>query len=145
MQDAPYNTPIGVAFLEAAQEMGYDIRDINGEKQTGFALWQFTMRRGSRCSTAKAFLRPVRLRPNLHITMWTHVTKIHIDPVTKRAHSVEMVRNGRKHLVRARKEVVLSAGAVNSPQLLMLSGIGPAEHLRKVGVDVVHDSPGERS
>lgn len=96
IQDAPYNTPLGIGFLEAAQEMGYDVRDINGEKQTGFALWQFTMRRGSRCSAAKAFLRPVRLRPNLHISMWSHVTKVHIDPVTKRAYAVEFIRDGKK-------------------------------------------------
>lgn len=128
--------------MEAGQEMGYDIRDVNGAQQTGFSLWQYTMRRGSRCSTAKAFLRPVRLRPNLHISMWTHVTKIHIEPSTKRAYAVEFIRDGKRYIIRATKEVILSAGAVNTPQLLMLSGVGPGEHLRKVGVPVVHDSPG---
>lgn len=142
MQDGPYNTPLGIAFLEAGQEMGYDVRDINGAKQTGFALWQFTMRRGSRCSAAKAFLRPVRLRPNLHISMWSHATKVHIDPATRRANAVEFVRDGKKYVVRARKEVVLSAGAINSPHLLLLSGVGPAEQLQRVGVPLMHDSPG---
>lgn len=80
--------------------MGYDVRDINGAKQTGFALWQFTMRRGSRCSTAKAFLRPIRLRPNLHISMWSHATKVHIEPVTKRAYAVEFIRDGKKYIVK---------------------------------------------
>lgn len=116
--------------------MGYDIRDINGDKQTGFALYQFTMRRGTRCSTAKAFLRPIRLRPNLHISLWSHVTKILIDPATKRAYGVEFYKNGVKYVVKARKEVIVSGGAINSPQLLMLSGIGPREHLEEMGIPV---------
>ena len=142
MQDSPYNTPVGVAFLEAAQEMGYEIRDVNGEKQTGFAFYQFTMRRGSRCSTAKAFLRPIRLRRNLHISLRSHVTKVLIDPNSRRAYGVEFIKDGRRQVVFARKEVILSAGAINSPQLLMLSGVGPAEHLREKKIRVIHDSPG---
>lgn len=102
--------------------MGYDIRDINGEQQTGFALYQFTMRRGYRCSTAKAFLNPIRLRKNLHVALWTHVTKVLIDPQTKRAYGVEFVREKVKRRVLAKREVILSAGAINTPQLLMLSG-----------------------
>lgn len=142
VQDNPYNTPIGVAFLEAAQEMGYEIRDINGYQQTGFALYQFTMRRGTRCSTSKAFLRPVRLRNNLHISLFSHVTKVLIDPTTRRAFGVEYIKNGQKQVVLARKEVILSGGAINTPHLLMLSGIGPAEHLQEKGINVIHDSPG---
>ncbi|KAH1018844.1 hypothetical protein HUJ05_006535 [Dendroctonus ponderosae] len=142
VQDCPYNTPLGIAFLEAGQEMGYDIRDINGEKQTGFALWQMTMRRGTRCSTAKAFLRPIRLRQNFHLSLWSHVTKILIDPTSRRAYGVEFIKNGQKRTVLAKKEVILSAGAINSPQLLMLSGIGPIEHLQQHGIQVIHDSPG---
>nr|CAI5848985.1 unnamed protein product [Callosobruchus analis] len=142
VQDAPYNTPLGIAFLEAGAEMGYDIRDVNGDKQTGFALWQYTMRRGARCSTAKAFLRPIRLRKNLHISMYSHVTKVLIDPATRRAYGVEFIKNGKKKRVMVRKEVILSAGAINSPHLLMLSGVGPAQHLKEKGVPVIHDSPG---
>ncbi|CAH0548918.1 unnamed protein product [Brassicogethes aeneus] len=142
VQDNPYNTPLGVAFLEAGQEMGYDIRDVNGEKQTGFGLFQFTIRRGARCSTAKSFLRPVRLRKNLHISLFTHVTRVLIDGKTKRAYGVEYIKNGKKQVVLAKKEVILSAGAINSPHLLMLSGVGPAEHLQEKGVQVIHDSPG---
>lgn len=142
VQDCPYNTPLGIAFLEAGQEMGYDIIDVNGAQQTGFALYQFTMRRGTRCSTAKAFLRPIRLRKNLHISLWSHVTKVLIDPETRRAYGVEFIKDGRKHIVKARKEVILSGGAINSPQLLMLSGIGPREHLEEKGIKVIHDSPG---
>lgn len=76
VQEAPWHTPLAAAFVKAGQEMGYDNRDINGEKQTGFMIAQGTIRRGSRCSTSKAFLRPARLRKNLHIAMNTHVTKV---------------------------------------------------------------------
>ena len=108
----------------------YDNRDINGEYQTGFMIAQGTTRRGSRCSTGKAFLRPARLRKNLHVAMESHVTKILIDPVTKRAYGVEFRREDKMHIIRARKEIIVSGGAVNSPQLLMLSGVGPREHLQ---------------
>ncbi|XP_012274584.1 glucose dehydrogenase [FAD, quinone] [Orussus abietinus] len=142
VQDAPYNTPLGVAFLQAGEEMGYDIVDVNGAQQTGFAFYQYTMRRGTRCSAAKAFVRPVQLRRNLHLSLWSHATRVLIDPKTKRAYGVEFVREGRKERVLARKEVILTAGAINTPQLLMLSGVGPREHLEEVGVEVVYDSPG---
>lgn len=128
-----------MAFVKAGMEIGYENRDINGEKQTGFMIAQGTIRRGSRCSTAKAFLRPVRLRRNLHTAMNAQVTKIIIDPKTKRATGVEFWRDGRKQKVKARKEVILSAGSINSAQLLMLSGIGPREHLEEMGIPVVED------
>ncbi|EEB16965.1 glucose dehydrogenase precursor, putative [Pediculus humanus corporis] len=141
IQDSPYNTPLGLAYLQAGQEMGYELRDVNGEFQTGFAFYQFTMRRGTRCSTAKAFLRPVRLRKNLHVSIWSQATRVLIHPETRRAYGVEFLRDGRKHVVYARKEVILSAGAINSPQLLMLSGVGPARTLQKYDIPVIHDSP----
>lgn len=142
MQDSPYVTPLGVAFLQAAEEMGYDIRDVNGEQQTGFAFYQYTMRRGARCSTAKAFVRPIQLRKNFHLSLWSHVTRVLIDPSSKRAYGVEFIREGRKEIVYAKKEVILSAGAINSPQLLMLSGVGPRAHLEQLGIPVLRDSPG---
>lgn len=122
--------------------MGYDIVDVNGEQQTGFAFYQFTMRRASRCSTAKAFLRPVRNRPNLHVALFAHVTRVIIDPQTKRALGVEFFRDGSKHVSYAKREVILSAGAIASPHLLMLSGIGPQEDLQRVGIPVVQHAPG---
>lgn len=137
VQDAPYNTPLGAAFLQAGEEMGYSIVDVNGEQQTGFAFYQFTMRRATRCSSAKAFLRPIRLRPNFHLALWTHVTKVLIEPRTKRAYGVEFIRDGRVQVVYAKKEVILSAGAINSPQLLMLSGVGPGYHLHEMGIPVI--------
>lgn len=142
VQDSPYVTPLGVAFLQAGEEMGYDIRDINGEQQTGFALFQYTMRRGARCSTAKAFVRPIQLRKNFHLSLWSHVTRVLIDPQSKRAYGVEFIRGGRKEVVYAKREVILSAGAINSPQLLMLSGVGPRLHLEQLGIPVITDSPG---
>ncbi|XP_022916166.1 glucose dehydrogenase [FAD, quinone]-like [Onthophagus taurus] len=142
VQDGPYHTPIGIAFLEAGQEMGYDIVDINGAQQTGFALFQYTMRRATRCSTSKAFLRPIRLRDNLHISTLSHATKVHIDPKTKRTYGVEFIKEGSTFNVKARKEVILSAGAINSPHLLMLSGVGPRDQLNKFEIPVIVDSPG---
>ncbi|XP_028172924.1 glucose dehydrogenase [FAD, quinone]-like [Ostrinia furnacalis] len=142
VQDSPYNTPLGAGMLQAGEEMGYDILDVNGAQQTGFGWYQFTIRRGTRCSAAKAFLRPVRLRQNLHIALFSHVTKVLIDKDTKRAYGVEFIRDGTKQVVYATKEVILSAGAIGSPQLLLLSGVGPEDHLKEVGVDVIHNSPG---
>lgn len=141
VQEAPWHTPLVAAFVEAGTELGYENRDINGEKQTGYMIAQGTVRRGSRCSTAKAFLRPIRLRPNFHLALNTLVTKIEIDPKTKRAWGVEFVRQKRKQIIRARREVILSAGAINSPQLLMLSGVGPADHLKAMGIPVLKDLP----
>lgn len=107
----------------------------------GFMKAQGTIRRGSRCSTAKAFLRPVRDRPNLHISMNSLVHKIIIDPITKQATAVRFEKDGQIYTVEARKEIVLSAGAVNSPQLLMLSGVGPADHLQSFDIPVMTDLP----
>ncbi|XP_017780074.1 PREDICTED: glucose dehydrogenase [FAD, quinone] [Nicrophorus vespilloides] len=139
VQESPWRTPLSIAFLQAGKEMGYEVRDLNGEKQTGFMLSQGTIRRGSRCSTAKAFLRPVHLRKNLHIALRSQVQKILIDPKSKRAFAVRFVRNGRQYIVKARKEVVLSAGAIGSPQILMLSGVGPKEHLQDFKIPVLSD------
>lgn len=129
--------------------MGYDHIDINGEQQTGFAFYQFTMRRGTRCSAAKAFLRPVRLRTNLHVALFAHTTRILLDK-QQRAIGVEFRRTAgdgsdgpsRRHVVYARREVVLAAGAIGTPHLLMNSGIGPGRELHDVGVPVQHHLPG---
>lgn len=142
IQDAPFNTPLGAGFLQAGQEFGYDIVDINGEQQTGFAFYQFNMRRGARCSTAKAFIRPVRLRRNLHVALFAHVTRVIVDPLSKRAFGVEFIRNGIKQVAHAKREIILSAGAIGSPHILMNSGIGPRKNLESVGVEVIHPLEG---
>lgn len=141
VQEAPWRTPLAIAFLQAGQEMGYGNHDINGANQTGFMLPQFTMRRGSRCSTAKAFLRPIKNRPNLHIAMHAQALRVLFN-AKKRATGVEFLRDGRQQIVRCRREIILSAGAINSPQLLMLSGVGPAEHLAEFGIPVISDLRG---
>ncbi|XP_069988964.1 glucose dehydrogenase [FAD, quinone] [Penaeus vannamei] len=141
VQEAPWRTPLATAFVEGGVEMGYENRDYNAEYQTGFMIPQGTIRRGSRCSTSKAFIRPVRLRKNLHVAMYSFVTKILIDEYTKRAYGVKFLRNGRAHVAHARKEIIVSAGAINSPQLLMLSGIGPKNHLYSHGIPVIQDLP----
>ncbi|XP_028134082.1 glucose dehydrogenase [FAD, quinone]-like [Diabrotica virgifera virgifera] len=141
VQESPWRTPLVVAFLEAGLEMGYPVRDINGADQAGFMIAQGTIRRGSRCSTAKAFLRPVKLRKNIHIALNAHVTRVLINPTTMRAFGVEFVRNGRKQIVTAKREIILSAGAINTPQILMLSGIGPKDELTKHGIPILRDLP----
>ncbi len=138
--ETPYRTPLASAFVEAGVEMGYSHRDINGEFATGFMFAQTTTREGSRCSTAKAFLRPVRNRNNLHVSLNSMVTKILFDD-NKRAVGVKFVRYGIHYSVQAAKEVILSAGAVKSPQILMLSGVGPADHLSSLSIPLIADAP----
>ncbi|XP_071858526.1 glucose dehydrogenase [FAD, quinone]-like [Bombus fervidus] len=139
VEEPRWHTPLAAAFIQAGKEMGYENRDINGERHTGFINPQGTTRDGSRCSTAKAFLRPARMRKNLHVAMEAYVTKILIDSSSKKAYGVEFVRNGETLRVRANKEVIVSGGTINSPQLLMLSGIGPKEHLSEHGIPVIQD------
>lgn len=139
VQEAPWHTPLAAAFVQGGVEMGYANRDINGAHQTGFMIAQGTIRRGSRCSTGKAFLRPARLRKNLNVAMHAQVTRVLIDPTTRRTYGVEFMRDGKLHRIRANKEVIVSAGAVNSPQLLMLSGIGPREDLTRLNIPVIQD------
>ncbi|XP_050443792.1 glucose dehydrogenase [FAD, quinone]-like [Adelges cooleyi] len=139
VSEAPYKTPLSDAFVEAGLEMGYDIRDINGERQTGFMIPQGTIRRGARCSTAKAFLRPARLRKNLHVSINSQATRVAINPDTKIAYGVELVKDKTRYFVRATKEVILSAGSISSAHLLMLSGVGPKDQLMKFGIPVLAD------
>ncbi|XP_026678731.1 glucose dehydrogenase [FAD, quinone] [Diaphorina citri] len=139
VQEAPWHTPLAEAFVRGGEELGYENRDINGEYQTGFMVAQGTVRNGARCSTSKAFLQPVKTRPNLHISLHSHVTKVLIDPKNRMAIGVEFVKNHQRHVIRARKEVILSGGAVNSPQILMLSGIGPKDHLTDMGIKTIQD------
>lgn len=127
------------AFLKSSRELGYDISDINGAQVTGFTRAQATIRQGRRCSTAKAFIQPIVQRRNLHISMKSWVTKLLIDPDRKVAVGVEFTKQRQRFVVRASKEVILSAGAIASPQLLMLSGVGPAKHLQELNIPVVQD------
>jgi choline dehydrogenase len=114
--------------------------DFNGARQEGVGRYQVTCRRGSRWSAADAYLRPATGRPNLTVRTGALVTRLLLDGT--RAVGATYVQGGSTHSVFADGEVILSGGAINSPHLLMLSGIGPAAHLRDVGVDVVVDLPG---
>lgn len=136
LERGPVRNPLFAAFFEAVQQAGYPLTDdVNGYRQEGFARFDRTIRRGRRLSAARAYLHPVRRRPNLEIRTRAFVTKILFEG--GRAVGVEC--DGRT--VRA-GEVVLCGGAINSPQLLQLSGVGHAAELGALGVDVVHDLPG---
>ncbi|XP_023241591.1 glucose dehydrogenase [FAD, quinone]-like [Centruroides sculpturatus] len=135
-----YITPLGKAYMESVILNGHTMRDFNGPIQTGFAFPQAFRRNGRRCSSNKAFLQPVKDRPNLTILLFSFVTKIVFDQY-KVARAVRFERFGRSFIVYARKEIIVSAGVVNSPKLLMLSGIGPREDLHRLGIPVISDLP----
>ena len=129
------------AVVQAAVAAGYPRNDdFNGRTQEGVGFYQVTQRRGRRWSAADAYLTPALGRPNLTVLTGAQATRVLVEG--GRASGVEYRRGGTVHTVRAAHEVILAGGAINSPQLLLLSGIGPGEHLREVGVDVVHDLPG---
>ncbi|XP_050443329.1 glucose dehydrogenase [FAD, quinone]-like [Adelges cooleyi] len=139
--EIPYKSKVAVAFVEAGREIGYPVRDINGESQVGFNYHQVTMKDGLRHSTNVAFLHPASKRRNLHVRKNSQVTRILFDSLGTRAIGVEYYRGKTKYRVFARKEVIVSGGAINSPHLLMLSGIGPAQHLTAKGIKTVRDLP----
>lgn len=132
-------------FVEAGVQAGFARNtDFNGGSQEGVGFYQVTQKNGERWSAAKAYLAPHWGRRNLQVRTGAQVLRIVLTTTEAglRATGVEYVRGGVRHTVHARREVLLSAGALLSPQILMLSGIGPAAHLREVGVQPVHDLPG---
>lgn len=136
-----FRTPLADAFLEAGRIFGYPSGDYNSPEGLKFGYVQTTTLGGRRLSAAKAFLHGIKRRSNLHILPLTRVTKILIESGTKTAYGVRYLRNRVRKEVRARREVILSAGPIASPQLLMLSGIGPANHLAKHNIPLVQDLP----
>jgi choline dehydrogenase len=139
--DLRYKSATSKAFIAAAQEQGAAANsDFNGPRQDGVGWYQVTQRKGRRCSAAAAYLHPAMSRPNLTVYTNALVTKVIIEG--GRAIGVTYLRHGEIQTARANAEVILSGGAVNSPQLLMLSGVGPADHLIERGIDVLADSPG---
>ncbi len=131
----------GPIFVEAAVQAGYPKNgDFNGANQEGVGMYQVTHRNGERCSAAKAYLTPHLGRPNLQVITAAHTTRILMQG--RRATGVEYWRAGKTHQLTASREVLLCAGALQSPQLLMLSGIGPADQLLQNGVSVVQALPG---
>uniref|UniRef100_A0A8C0GYB2 Choline dehydrogenase n=1 Tax=Chelonoidis abingdonii TaxID=106734 RepID=A0A8C0GYB2_CHEAB len=135
------NHPLHHAFLDAAQQAGYSFTDdMNGYQQEGFGWMDMTIHKGQRWSAASAYLHPAITRPNLSTEDRTLVTRILFQGT--KAMGVEYVKKGQKKKALASKEVILSGGAINSPHLLMLSGIGNADDLKKLGIPVVCHLPG---
>ncbi len=133
--------PIVDAWIEAAEAAGYRrSEDYNGPDQEGVGYFQMTMRAGRRCSAAVAFLYPAAKRPNLHVITRAHVQSLHIEK--GRAAGVIIREGERTSTLKANQEIVLSAGAIGSAQILMLSGIGPPEHLREHGIAVIQTARG---
>ena len=140
MERGPATSPLFGAFFEAVQQAGHPLTDdVNGYRQEGFAPFDRNVYRGRRLSAARAYLHPVRHRPNLRVETLAEVEGL----VTEQARvtGVDYKRGTRRHRVHA-AETILCGGAINSPQLLMLAGIGPKSHLDEHGIDVVADLPG---
>ena len=141
VKDLTSPTDLGPAFIQAGIEAGYPHNpDFNGETQEGLGMYQVTHKGGERFSAAKAYLTPNLGRPNLHVFTGAHTTRILTE--RKRAVGVEFVHEGETKQLRASREVLLCAGAFQSPQILMLSGIGPHQHLLEHRIPTVHDLSG---
>jgi choline dehydrogenase len=133
--------PLNTVWLEAGRQAGYArTTDMNGFRQEGFGEMDMTVGGGRRCSAANAYLRPAMRRRNLSVRTHALATRVLFDG--RRAVGVRYERGGRSHEVRARREVILCAGSINTPQLLKLSGVGPARELAGCGIEVVHELPG---
>ena len=140
VQRGPAKNPLVRAFVEAGREAGFETtEDYNGEKQEGFGLMEQTIHEGRRWSAASAYLKPALKRPNVDL-LRCFARRVVFEG--KRAVGVEVDRGGKIEVVRANREVIVSASSFNSPKLLMLSGIGPATHLKEMGIEVVADRPG---
>nr|KAG5708772.1 hypothetical protein BaRGS_031926 [Batillaria attramentaria] len=137
--DIPTPSRLGELMLQAGRDMGYPVVDHNAETMIGFGSVQATQARGVRYSTSRAFLHPVLDRDNLHVGVNAHVRRVVLEK--GRATGVEFTRGGVTHTVRATEEVILSAGAIGSPHILLLSGIGPKQHLDSLGIPVHADLP----
>jgi choline dehydrogenase len=141
LERGPAKGPLFDAFFAAVQQAGHELtEDVNGYKQEGFAKFDRNVHRGRRLSASRAYLHPVMDRPNLDVETFAFVTKIVFEG--KRAVAVDYARRGRGRRRAHGGEVILCGGAINSPQLLQISGVGAADHLRGIGVDVVADVPG---
>jgi choline dehydrogenase len=141
LERGPARNPLFAAFLEAAQQAGHPLTsDVNGYRQEGFARFDRNIRRGRRWSAARAYLHPVKKRPNLTVQCFSQVDRVLFKG--KRAVGVDYRRWGRERRRVFGGEVILCGGAINTPQLLQLSGIGNPDELRPLGVDMVHELRG---
>ncbi|EJU12829.1 choline dehydrogenase [Sphingomonas sp. LH128] len=140
ISDTPGWSALSQAFVEAGMQAGHPLsRDFNGEEPEGFGALQMTLHKGRRVSAASAYLHPALGRPNLKVISHARVTRVRVEQ--GRASAVEWLRAGQREVARAAREIVLCAGVARTPQVLMLSGIGDARHLREHGVEVLCDSP----
>jgi choline dehydrogenase-like flavoprotein len=141
VQDLRSPNPLAERFIQAGVQAGLPLNpDFNGPSQDGVGWYQATHRNGERCSTAKAYLAPALGRSNLEVITGAQVTRILFDG--RRACGVDYLRHGSRQTLQVRGEVLLSAGALQSPQILMTSGVGPGAHLQQHGIQVLHDLPG---
>ena len=141
ISDVTTKHPVSDAVVEACVEAGIPRnQDVNGEIQEGVSYYQLTVKNGQRCSAAVAYLHPAMGRANLTVETRALTTRVIFEG--KRAAGVEYLQNGVRKIAKARREVILAGGAINSPQLLQLSGVGPGELLRDHGIEVVADLPG---
>ena len=139
--DVPYVDPTEPVLLEAAKNAGHAFNeDFNGQQQEGVGYFQLLVKSGERFSAAKAFLEPAEERPNLEVRTGVMIKKLIIE--NNRASGVEYLHNGETHRISTSGDIVLSSGAIGSPQILMLSGIGPAAELKDIGVQPLIDLPG---
>ena len=139
--DPKFRSPASTAFIQSAVNAGSTAnKDFNGANQDGVGFYQVTQKDGRRCSAADAYLHPAKDRPNLTVKTDALATSVLIEG--GHAVGVRYIQRGTEHVARANSEVILCGGAINSPQLLMLSGIGPADHLRDHDIRVIVDSPG---
>jgi choline dehydrogenase-like flavoprotein len=141
VMDLTSPNPLGPRFVEAGQQAGYAHNpDFNGERQEGVGMYQVTHKQGERFSAAKAYLTPHLSRPNLQVITGAQTSRVLVEQ--HRAVGVEFVQQGQARQLRATREVLLCAGALQSPQILQLSGIGPGAELQAMGIATVHDLPG---
>ncbi len=140
VQDLNFSSSLSQTFIQAGNQLGYPLNDdFNGSQQTGFGLYQVTQKNGRRCSTSVAYLKPVLKRDNLTVLTQAMTGKVLLEGTS--AVGVEVLHQGQsKRFLGA--EIILCGGTINSPQLLMLSGIGPADHLRETGIKVRHELAG---
>lgn len=128
-------------FVQAGEQAGFPLTDdFNGRQQEGFSRYEHTMKGSRRCSAARAYLHPVKTRSNLTIISHASVYQVQIE--RQRAVSIEATVKGERITITARTEILLAAGALNSPQILLRSGIGPADQIKPHGIDIVHCLPG---
>ena len=133
--------PLYRAFIKAGQEAGYGVTDdYNGYRQEGMSKMDMTVKDGVRCSTANAYLKPVLHRSNLTVFMHALTRRVVLNG--KKAIGVEFDRNGQTQIVKANREVILSAGSIGSPHIMQMSGIGPSQVLKNAGIEVLHELPG---